>query len=254
MTELAAGLALALAALLIAAGTPKLVRPRHVARALRRAFGHRTRLPLEPLGRLLGAWELVLAAALLTLPWVAVAAACAVTFLGFAAFVVAAVRRGTSCGCWASLSEGPAGGAELARTSTLTLAALGLLALRLTGAGETGVGFAALGWACATLGVTWLATVLGGRFGPEPPEKVTRRLALQAPPTRLGRGLSRAAFLAGWVHAGTARDSRRYVVALSALRFSELRRPAPARGASPHVRPSPATPGPASPRATTRRR
>ena len=258
MAELAPGLALALAALLVAAGLPKLVRPRHVARALRRAFGHRTRLPLEPLGRLLGAWELVLAATLLTVPWVEVAAACAVTFLGFAAFVVLAVRRGTSCGCWASLSEGPAGGAELARTGTLALAALGLLALRLTGAGETTVGFAALGWAGATLGLTWLAAVLGGRFGPRAPEKVTQRLALQSPTTRLGRGLSRVAFLAGWVHAGTAHDSRRYVVALSALRVSELRKPAlrtpaPAPGASPHGRPSPATPGSATLRATSRR-
>lgn len=253
MTELAAGLALALAAMLIAAGLPKLVRPRHVARALRRALGHRTRLPLELAGRSLGAWELVLATALLTVPRVAVAAACAATFLGFAAFVVAAVRRGTSCGCWASLSEGPAGGAELARTGTLTLVALGLLVLRLAGAGETAVGLAALGWAVTTLGLTWLAAVLGGSLGPKPPAKVTQRLALQAPPTRLGRGLSRAAFLAGWVHAGTARDSRRYVVALSALRLSELRRPAPAPGASPHGRPSPATPGSATLRATSRR-
>lgn len=227
MTTVAPGLALALAALLVAAGLPKLVRPRHVARSLRRAFGSRPHLEL--LGRLLGAWELVLAAALLTVPWVAVAAAGAVTFLGFAAFVVLAVRRGTSCGCWASLSEGPAGGAELARTGTLALAALGLLALRLTGArttilGHAALGFSALGWAAATLGLTWLAAVLGGRFGPRPPENVTQRLALQAPPTRLGRGLSRAAFLAGWVQAGTARDSRRYVVALSALRLSEIRR------------------------------
>ncbi len=246
-----AGLALALAALLIAAGLPKLIRPRHVARAMRRAFGHRTRLPLELLGRLLGAWELVLAAALLTVPWVAVAAAGAVTFLGFAGFVVAAVRRGTSCGCWASLSEGPAGGAELARTGTLALAALGLLALRLTGAEETAVGLAALGWTLATLGLTWLAAVVGGRLGPKPPEKVTRRLALQTPPTRLGRGLSRAAFLAGWVHAGTPRDSRRYVAALGA---AEVRKRAPAPGASPHDRPSPATPGSATLRATSRRR
>ena len=245
MNELAPGLALALAVLLVTAGPPKLVRPRHVARALRRAFGSRPHLEL--LGRLLGAWELVLAVALLTLPWVAVAVACAVTFLGFAAFVVLAVRRGASCGCWASLSEGPAGGAELARTGFLALTALGLLALRLTGADETAGGY---GWAAATLALTWLAAALGGRFGPRPSATVTRRLALQAPTTRLGRGLRKVAFLAGWVQAGTPRDSRRYVAALGA---EEVRKRAPGPGASPHVRPLPATPGSATLRATSHR-
>jgi hypothetical protein len=245
MAELAPGIALALAVLLFAAGLPKLVRPRHVARAPRRAFGSRRHLEL--VGRLLGAWELVLAAALVTVPWVAVAAAGAVTFLGFAAFVVLAVRRGASCGGWASLSEGPAGGAELARTGLLALAALGLLVLRFTGTQETAPG---IGWAAATLGLTWLAAAVGGRFGPRPPESVTHRLALQAPTTRLGRGLRWAAFLAGWVQAGTPRDSRRYVVALGA---EEVRKRAPVPGASPHVRPSPATPGSATLRATSRR-
>lgn len=245
----APGLALALAVLLVTAGPPKLVRPRHVARALRRAFGSRPHLEL--LGRLLGAWELALAVALLTLPWVAVAVACAVTFLGFAAFVVLAVRRGASCGCWASLSEGPAGGAELARTGFLALAALGLLVLRLTGADETVGGF---GWAAVTLGLTlaltWLAAVVGGRFGPRPSATVTRRLALQAPTTRLGRGLRGVAFLAGWVQAGTPRDSRRYVAALG---VEEVRKRAPVPGASPRVHPSPATPGSATLRATSHR-
>jgi len=245
MAELAPGIALALAVLLFAAGLPKVVRPRHVARALRRALGSRPHLELA--GRLLGAWELVLAAALVTVPWVAVAAAGAVTFLGFAAFVVLAVRRGASCGCWASLSEGPAGGAELARTGLLALAALGLLVLRLAGAQETAPG---VGWAAATLGLTWLAAAVGGRFGPRAPESVRHRLALQAPTTRLGRGLRRAAFLAGWVQAGTPRDSRRYVAALGA---EEVRKRAPGPGASPHGRPSPAAPGSATRLATSRR-
>jgi hypothetical protein len=212
---MAAGLALALAVLLAAAGAPKLVRPDYVAAALRRVFGPRriARSTLTAAGRLLGAWELALAAGLLAVRGpasVVVAAAAAVTFAGFLGFVAVAVRRGASCGCWASLTEGPAGGAELARTAVLAGGALTLLALRTAGWTGTGTGAAGFGWAAALLSCTWLAAVAGARVLPVRSAKVARRIAMRSAPTPAGRWLARLAFLAGFVHAGTDAERRRY--------------------------------------------
>ncbi len=214
----AAGSALALAVLLGTAGVPKLVRPGYVAAALRRVFpppgpGRDRIAILTAAGRLLGVWELALAAALVAVGGpasVAVAAAAVVTFAGFLGFVAVAVRRGASCGCWASLTEGPAGGSELARTVALTAAAVVLLAARLAGWREAGVDLAALGWAGATLGLTWLAALLGGRLLPVRSAKVARRLSMQTAPTASGRLAARLAFLAGFVHAGTDAERKRY--------------------------------------------
>lgn len=209
------GVALALAILLAGAGAPKLWRPGYVASALRRVF-RRGRLPvLRVAGRLLGAWELLLAAALLTVGGVAsvlVAVATAVTFTGFLGFVVVAVRRGTSCGCWASLTEGPAGGAELARTGVLSAAAV---ALPFAGVREPGIGWPVVGWALAVLALTWLAAEIGERLSPVRSAKVARRLALRAEPSRRGRVLARLAFHAGFVHAGTNAGHDRLVGALA---------------------------------------
>jgi len=210
-----AGVALALALLLAGAGAPKLWRPGYVASALRRVFGRGRPPVLRTAGRLLGAWELVLAAALLTVGGaasVAVAVAVAATFACFTGFVVVAVRRGASCGCWASLTEGPAGGAELARTGVLTAAAL---SLPFAGVREVGVGWATVGWALALLALTWLAATAGGRVAPVRSAKVARRLALRAEPTRRGRALARLAFLAGFVHAGTNAGQHRLADALA---------------------------------------
>jgi hypothetical protein len=164
-------------------------------------------------GRLLGAWELALAAGLLAVRGpasVVVATAAAATFAGFLGFVAVAVRRGASCGCWASLTEGPAGGAELARTAVLAGSALALLALRAAGRHETGTGPAAFGVAATVLAFTWLAAVAGGRVLPVRSAKVARRIAMQTAPTPAGRLLARLAFLAGFVHAGTDAERRRY--------------------------------------------
>lgn len=139
-----------------------------------------------------------------------VAVAAAVTFAGFLGFVAAAVRRGASCGCWASLTEGPAGGSELARTAALTVAALALFAARLAGWRETGADLAALGWAAGTLGVTCLAALAGGRLLPVRSAKVARRLSMQAAPTAPRRLGTQLAFLAGFVHAGADAERKRY--------------------------------------------
>src|SRR5262245_65956586 len=117
---------------------------------------------LRMFGQLLGLWELLLAGALVMIGGLAVGLAVAGTFLGFLGFVVAAVRRGASCGCWASLTEGPAGGAELARTGVL---AAGATYVAVVGWPAT-VTWAAVGWAVAFLALTWLATVVGGWIAP----------------------------------------------------------------------------------------
>ncbi len=218
-----AGTALTLAVLLAAAGVPKLARPDYVAAALRRVLGPRgaARRVLGPgvltaAGRLLGVWELALAAGLLAAGGpasVAVAAAAVATFAGFLGFVVAAVRRGASCGCWASLTEGPAGGSELGRTAALTAAAAALAWLRASGWHSTAwreIGPHAIGWAAAIVSLTALAAVVGGRLGPVRSAKVARRLEMQAAPTAPGRLLAHLAFLAGFVHAGTDAERSRY--------------------------------------------
>ena len=206
------GLALALAVLLVSAGVPKLWRPGHVAGALRRVVGPRPAHVLRRWGRLLGAWEVLLAAATVVVGGRLVGVALAVTYLGFLGFVVAAVRRGTSCGCWASLTEGPAGGAELGRTGVLAAAAV---FVAVTG-WAPGVSLAALGWAAALLALMALAAVAGGRLAPVRSRSVARRLDRRAAPTRLGRLTARLVFLAGFVHVGTDAEQARLHRALEA--------------------------------------
>jgi hypothetical protein len=199
------GLALALAVLLVSAGVPKLWRPGHVAGALRRVFGPREARVLRRWGRLLGAWEVLLAAAVVLVGGHLVGAALAVTYLGFLGFVVAAVRRGASCGCWASLTEGPAGGAELGRTGVLAAAAV---FVAVTG-WAPGISVGTLGWAAALLVLMALAAVAGGLLAPVRSRSVARRLGRRAAPTRRGRLLARLVFLAGFVHVGTDAEQAR---------------------------------------------
>jgi len=207
------GIALALAFLLVSAGVPKLWRPEHVAGALRRVFVRRriSTPTLRLLGQLLGLWELMLAGAVVMVGGPVAGLAVTGTFLGFLGFVVAAVRRGASCGCWASLTEGPAGGAELARTGVL---AAGAAYVAVAG-WSLGYAWADAGWAAAFLAVTWLATVAGGRVAPVTSPRVAHRMALRAAPTRRGRALARLGFLLGFVHAGTPAQRQRYLDALT---------------------------------------
>jgi hypothetical protein len=218
----AQGFALALAGLLVSAGVPKLWRPGHVAGALRRVFGPKPARRLRLFGRLLGAWELLLAAAVVLVGGRVVGAALAVTFAGFLGFVVAAVRRGSSCGCWASMTEGPAGGAELGRTGVLAAASV---YVAVTG-WAPGVGLPALGWAAALLALMVLAAVVGGRVAPVRSRSVARRLGRRAAPTRGGRLLARVVFLAGFVHVGTDAEQARLHRALEAEQSTRFRQAA----------------------------
>jgi hypothetical protein len=145
---------------------------------------------------------------------VAVAAVAVALFASFVVVVVLAIRRGQACGCWASLSEGPAGGAELGRAVALVAAALVVLIARATGARAVewdGAVVAALVTIAGLIVVTWL----GHLVLPVRDDKVRERLDRRAPSGRLGRAALQIAFLSGFVHAGTAAGQRRYLEFLS---------------------------------------
>jgi hypothetical protein len=100
------GPVLAAAGLLALAAPGKLVRPASTANALGQLGLPRS----TALVRLLGAGELALAAAVLLAPSRPVLALLAAAYLGFAAFVVLALRRGTalsSCGCFGRADTPP---------------------------------------------------------------------------------------------------------------------------------------------------
>jgi hypothetical protein len=219
VTSVSQGFAFALAVLLASAGVPKLSRPGHVAGALRRVFGPGGAHVYRRWGQLLGAWELLLAAATVLLGGRVVGVALAVTFAGFTGFVVAAIRRGASCGCWASMTEGPAGGAELARTGVLAVAAV---FVAVTG-WVPGIGVAALGWAAVLLAVMVASALLGGRVAPVRSAHVARRLARRTAPDLGGRLLARLVFLAGFVHIGTDAEQARLHRALEAEQSARSR-------------------------------
>jgi hypothetical protein len=133
---LTSGAMLVLGFLLVSAGALKLWQPSAVGHAVYRLLPER--LP----GRLsvaraaapgIGVVEVavglsLLASGELSASWAgAAAAAAAVLYGGFVAVTVVAIRKGTSCGCFHSLSDGVAGGAELGRS--IALAGFALLVL-----------------------------------------------------------------------------------------------------------------------------
>ena len=57
---------------------------------------------------------------------IVVTALAALLFVGFAGVVALAIRKGLTCGCFGSFSDGPAGGSEAGRALALALIAVGL--------------------------------------------------------------------------------------------------------------------------------
>ncbi|MDQ1426323.1 MAG: Methylamine utilization protein MauE [Acidimicrobiaceae bacterium] len=213
------GVATLLAALLIVAGVIKLVEPRYVAAALRRISARvamraaHSDKEARRAGRTIGAVETLVALALVVVtgwPAVVVAAVAVAVFGSFVVVVGMAVRRGTACGCWASLSEGPAGGAELGRAVALVAAAVVVLIGRATGARGVEWRAATVVALFATLAVIVAATWLGHLALPVRDARVRERLDQRAPAGRLGRAALQVAFLFGFVHAGTTAGLRRY--------------------------------------------
>ena len=236
MDPMILGASLLLGVLLVSAGIAKTVAPRYAGSAVRRVV-RRSRIASDGAilvaVRVLGVYEILLGAALMTshgVVSVIVAAATVVTFVGMDLFVVAAIRRGSHCGCWASLTEGPAGGAELGRSVALTLIAELLLAQRPGDRTAVAVGGPVLVAAGAWLVAIVAASHLGGLLAPVRSERVRRQLADQDSPTAAGRAVARVAFLAGFVHAGTDRGRHRYA---QARLHPALRRPDPSPARTP---------------------
>jgi hypothetical protein len=129
--------ACALAALLVVAGTIKLLRPGYAAGSLRRVSARAQGAEVAHVvaaARVLGGLECLVGSALVLVAGpasVAVAAASVYLFAGFVIITQRAVRRGIACGCFGSLSDGPAGRGELARRVVLLAIAIGVLVARL---------------------------------------------------------------------------------------------------------------------------
>jgi hypothetical protein len=104
------GLYLAACALLVVAGAAKAVRPTDTARALNQAV---SAFPLGRMAlvvRLAASVECALGVVGLILPWPPIAAAVALSYLGFAGFVLVAYRRGgplATCGCFGTPDTPP---------------------------------------------------------------------------------------------------------------------------------------------------
>jgi hypothetical protein len=95
-----------------------------------------------------------------------IAGGCAVLFVGFVAVVRIAIRKGTSCGCFTSFSDGVAGGAELARAIALAVLAGALLAVVLSGRAVTWLRWDALAWLVVLVVAVVAIVAIGGRTRP----------------------------------------------------------------------------------------
>ena len=170
------GAALLLAALLVLAGAMKLLRPRAFAHAVYRLLGKH--LPHRALLARVAPWavgtvEILLGgglavAGLTPSAWWAppLVGASFVLFAGFVAVVRIAVRKGTSCGCFTSFSDGVAGGAELARAVVLAVFAGALLGVVLSGSAATWWRWDALAWLGVLAVVAVGVVAVAGRARP----------------------------------------------------------------------------------------
>ncbi len=172
------GAAVLLAVLLYSAGVLKAARPEPLAAAVRRLLPRRPRAlaarRLVAEARLFGVAECVIAVLLLVTGGraaVAVAVATVAVFAGFTGAILVAIRRGTACGCWASFSDGPAGGTELARTAVLLVYAAVLAAGRLTGDVATPISGPAVAAAAVLLVGLLAASLAGGAVWPLPADR-----------------------------------------------------------------------------------
>lgn len=173
MGDVASSSALLLAAVFAVSGIAKLADPDPLALALKKilprrlALGSAARRRLRLVSLAVAALEVaIVPAVLLATGAAARAVAAAVVGLGtvFVAAVVAAIRKGAACGCWGSLSDGPAGGAELVRAAGV--AVLGAVILVDPGRPEVGLATVAV---ALLLAAAWaLAAGAAARLLPTP--------------------------------------------------------------------------------------
>lgn len=183
--HLLSGPFLAISALLVVAGTTKIYRPKFTVGALRAAH-----LPAGPaLVRGLGAVEVVVGIGAVASGGPVSALAVAVFYIGFAGFVVFALRSGTaisSCGCFGSPDTPPTVGHVLLNSAATVVALTVAMApigpwVGLAGT-DAGTAFAFLLFSGATVYLLYaIVEVLPQRLRPDPrpttiPLSATRRL------------------------------------------------------------------------------
>jgi hypothetical protein len=169
MIAFTGGASLLLGALLVLAGVMKIVRPDGFRLAVRRVLPQQfDRLSLVPvLTRYFGWFEVVLGAALVSAPVtirpVAIGgqATAVIVYLAFVWVVRRAIRVGSACGCFSSLSDGRSGGAELGRAIALAVISVAALAAGLQSGQPVGWGWAVLGWSGLLVVLVAFSAVLG---------------------------------------------------------------------------------------------
>jgi hypothetical protein len=194
------GAALLLGALLVSAGTLKLVRPRAFTHAVFRLLPGKwewgsTAAMLAPWA--VGVTEVFVGAALIAGVWLpagwrtAAAIAAAGLFVAFTAVIGYAIRRGAACGCFGSFSDGPAGGSELGRALVLAGISCSVAAVCLVSGSAVRPGPWALAWTFVLAG----CVVVGADVGSEVDDRRAASDRETSGPTASGRSV--AFFLGG---------------------------------------------------------
>ncbi|HEU5473297.1 MAG TPA: MauE/DoxX family redox-associated membrane protein [Actinophytocola sp.] len=172
MAGFAGGAGLLLAGLLIVAGGLKLMRPKAFAHAVYRLLPkhlNRRELFAAVAAPVVGGVELLVGAGLLATaarPVVAVVGVSAALYLGFVVVVGIAIRKGTSCGCFASFSDRTASGAEFGRALALAVLAVALFVLELTSPAGTWWSTEAVLWSLGLAAAVVVITAFSGRIWP----------------------------------------------------------------------------------------
>jgi hypothetical protein len=187
-------LAAALAGILAVSGTIKVIDPEAAAKALRRVVPRPSRLDerqARRAARVVGLVELAVAVMLLLDGRVALAGALAAVALCVCFYTVTAVavRRGLACGCWGSLSDGPAGTRELRRRGYLVAIAL-FVAVAFVWSPPEHASTAATAFTLLWLGISAMAGLAIATQGPRrrlAPGWLQRAAAFGASPSTSGR-------------------------------------------------------------------
>jgi len=203
VTSLSAGTTFLLGSLLVVAGVLKLARPLAFAHAVYRLLPERADWAARVASRAavtIGTAEALVGGGLVAGPWLpagprlAFTLAGAALYSGFVGIVGVAVRRGTSCGCFSSLSDSSSGGGELGRAVILAFLAYGLVVSEYVDAPVRGWQWSGLLWVPVLVTGLGLAMVVGSRL--VPPRSGTLlggagRSARELSSTLLGRITSR---------------------------------------------------------------
>jgi hypothetical protein len=172
LTGFTSAATLVLGLLLVAAGALKIRHANAFAHAVQRLLPRklpRRSAVARMAAPVVGSAELVIGAAFLAIGEVGrswgpvVATAAAVLYVAFVGVILVAIRRGKSCGCFQSFSDGPAATAELARSLILAGLALEVAAAESDGPSSPWRA-AAIPWALAILG-SLVVVALGGSRG-----------------------------------------------------------------------------------------